>query len=239
MGESLALDHLSKGELEELSKRITAEKQRRYRRTREPKYGNLNKGFTHHERDVFFAHLEHPKVRTICTVMKCLGPRISEVCKLRREYVDLDQRRIWIRRGKGSRHGWMYLHDEVYESLRSWMTQHPHQEWVFPAESSMNKQPYVSAAWVRKIIRNTRKKAGLDFHYDQSEEPVGRSPRKLYRLTSHSFRYTFIKDVYRTTGDLLIAQRLAGHVNIRNTERYVFTSQEELDEALIKTFAHN
>jgi len=235
----IALNQLSKNQLEELSKRITAEKKRRYKRSRDPKYGDLNKGFMLPERDKFFAHLTHKKARTICTVMKCLGTRISEACKLRTEHVDLAQRRAWIRRGKGSRSSWMYLHDEVYEVLRDWMTENPHPIYVFPAEAPTNKYPYASPNWLRKKVRQARAAAGLDFVYGESEEPEGRHPHRLYRLTSHSLRHTFITQVYKTTGDLLIAQRLAGHVNIRNTERYVFTSQEEVDAALINTFAQH
>ena len=56
-------------------------------------------------------------------------------------------------------------------------------------------------------------------------------PGQRGRLTPHSLRHYFITKIWRQTGDLLVAQKLARHQNIATTQRYAHVDDPTLDQA--------
>lgn len=235
------LCNLKKHQLEALQHQVRSELQLRYHHSRAPKYGALDKGFNELELAQFFKEVHHPKARTILTLMAGLGLRIGEACSLRTKDVDLAGRRLWVSKTeKGSVPTLFFLHDAVLASLQEHVRQCRAGEiWLFPAVKVQNKFPHLSPNWVRREFREARARAGLNFTYGMSEEQNGRRSRPLYRLVSHSCRHYFGHKVFENTHDILVTQKLLRHQNIRNTQRYMYKRQEELDDAMIKVFAQH
>lgn len=242
------LDQLRKHELERLRKNVLRELKVRYRkRGGAPKYGLLNKGFERWEAGLFFEQITNEKALLIFLLQIYLGLSIHEGCKLEAAHVDLLQRRLWIESCKGRYKVWVYLHDRIWAPLLAYYQGHEAEirrtGYFFPGKNTYSKYPYVSPDWVRREFRDAREAAGkihpgLLFSYGLSEErDPHRRPRRLFRLTSHSLRHSFVTRVHETTGDLLVTAKLARHVNPRNTMRYVHKSQDVIDETLKRTFA--
>lgn len=232
------LGKLRKHELEALRARLLDEYRSRYRRPQTPKYGNLDKSFTTGERERFLRCVTNEQARTVFTLMFGLGLRVGEAVSLRTADVDLGRERLWVVGEKGGKPTMFLLHGDVLRAL----TGHVRggkagTTWLFPCRKPSNKYPHLSPNWVRNVFTTARAACGLDMVYATSTETYpGRTPRRLHRLVSHSCRHTFGHQVYDATHDLLVTQRLLRHVNVRNTQRYLYRPQEQLDNALKAAF---
>jgi len=236
----MELGVLKKHELEALRAEILAELKRRYKKScGMPKYGGLNKGLLPSEFALVLSFVRHPKARLAFVYQRFLGLRIGEACRVRTPDLDLGQRRLWVQSAKGSVPTSFYLHDEVYAETLAYLRLGLHdEEWLLPAEHrSHGRLPHISPDWARNYYRGAVDAAGLTMVYGMSEERTSKPPRRLLRVSTHSNRYLFITQVYKTTHDLLLTQRLARHRSVKNTQGYVFLDQEEIDRALVGTFA--
>jgi len=99
----------------------------------------------------------------------------------------------------------------------------------------------VSANTMRRHFRDYLEKAGL-------KEPIATIPckgnqcygrvkeRNLYRLTTHSLRHTYITEIYKSTSDPIATQKLARHKDFRATQDYINFVDDDLRDALNKTY---
>lgn len=51
-------------------------------------------------------------------------------------------------------------------------------------------------------------------------------------VTSHDLRATFATEVYSRTGDIVVVQRLLGHSNVADTQRYIGVENSRLESAV-------
>lgn len=82
---------------------------------------------------------------------------------------------------------------------------------LFPTRQSAR----ITERQVRRMFDRWQKKAAFDQHY-----------------CFHHLRHTAITDVWRSTGNLRLAQRVARHVNVYTTTRYVHPSDEDMARAV-------
>lgn len=232
--------HLTKHRLEAEHTQILDELRRRYpRRQGSPKYGLLDRGVSPEDFARFLACVRHPKARTIFIVMYGLGLRVSEACSLRSRDVDFLARRVWVRSRKGSHPALLHLHDTVLAALLAHRERYGFgTEYVFPAvKRAQNAHPYLSPHWVRKELRFARKDAGLGFVYDRSSWGNARVRRNLYQFSSHSLRHAFISRVASRTRDYWLTWKASRLVNPRHLARYVHSSQDAVDRAILESFS--
>jgi len=79
-----SIENLSKHELENLIKRLSKIKKKKYLRSKDTKYGNLNKGFTEGELRHFFNCCKNPKGHLAYQLMANLGLRVGEVVRIKK-----------------------------------------------------------------------------------------------------------------------------------------------------------
>lgn len=80
----------------------------------------------------------------------------------------------------------------------------------------------LSTRQVQRIVKATARLAGVP---------------NAEAMSPHRLRAFYITEVYhQTKGNLLVAQRLARHANSRETQRYIFLGQEELEKAVQEIF---
>ncbi len=72
------LPYLPKHYLVDIRKQVTAQFAKRFKRSRIPKYGTLNKGFTEQEVSAFFRAIDSPKSHLLFSYQAQLGLRIGE-----------------------------------------------------------------------------------------------------------------------------------------------------------------
>jgi integrase len=132
------------------------------------------------------------------------GLRRFEVAKLRLEHLEHDG---WLQVvGKGDVEARVPCHPRLAEHLRDLGAK----GWVFPGRFGGSVAPATVWDWIRKVSES----AGI---------PV---------IPPHVLRHTMITTIHRNTGDLLITQELARHLDPRVTSGYVRLEDHRLVDAI-------
>ena len=99
-GLGLLLPKLAKHEVEELRSVIHQHYVKRFKRSRIPKYGNLNKGFTEQELNLFFRSIDSEKYRLLFSFQAQLGLRIGEAVSVNIKDINFDTRERTVKTEK-------------------------------------------------------------------------------------------------------------------------------------------
>lgn len=237
------LSRLPSYALKNLSAMARKERQLRYPQNHaKKKYGRMNKGFTQEEYVRFLQHVEHPKSRLAFITMHDLGLRIGEVVAIKLEHIDFLNRSLLVATEKSGTNDLLYLHDHIFNLLREWANNHhkailAHQGFLFYSESHSSKRASISKDWLRNYFRTCREAAGLNTIYGMSDERKGRTPRRLFRISSHSNRHTFGTTLWRVTKDPKIVQAALRHQSSKSTDTYIHVQQTEVDAAIEQAFS--
>ncbi|MCY4663471.1 MAG: tyrosine recombinase [Acidimicrobiaceae bacterium] len=139
------------------------------------------------------------------------GLRVSELCGLRHENLDLVQAevRVW---GKGSKQRLVPLSDPAVAALRAWLEDH---------RASFVTVDTPAAA----ILLNQRGRA-------MTPRDVRRviDRRSVVPTHPHALRHTFATHLLDGGADLRAVQELLGHADIATTQIYTHVSRERLRE---------
>ena len=91
------LPSLGKHRIEELRQVIDRHYAKRFKgKRRTPKYGNLNKGFTDNQLNVFFKAIDNEKYRLLFSYQANLGLRVGEVVKLNIKDINQQTRELTV-----------------------------------------------------------------------------------------------------------------------------------------------
>jgi integrase len=140
--------------------------------------------------------------------------RLTEILSIRREHVNLDQRRIFVPKAKsGSRD------QPITAELAAFLKEHiaqlkPGAEWLFPNIASKSGR----LVTIRKAHRRVIKAAGLD-------------PDVIVR---HTFRHTAITHAVQAGVDLPTVQKVSGHKTLAMVARYAHANGAHIDAAMDK-----
>lgn len=235
LADPLFLGRLCKRDLERL-RRACCKQINTYKKPRRPKYGNLNRGFSDAELAVFFAHCACKRARVMFLVMLYLGLRIGEVCRIRVSDLDFVNHYLYLETEKAGTQDMLYLHDAVYDVFVSYFAEHrlelQSHEYVFYG----CRDGHASPNWLCNQFRETMAKCHLHIAYGMSDDQgLRKRPRCLNRLTSHSFRHTFITGLSRVAPPLVV-KRLARHQRFSSTEVYIRVSQDDCDAAMMQLY---
>ena len=139
------------------------------------------------------------------------GLRVSELCGLRHEDLDLAQAqvRVW---GKGSKQRLIPLSDPAVVALRAWLQDH---------RGSFTTSDTPAAA----VFLNQRGRA-------MTPRDVRRviDRRSVVPTHPHALRHTFATHLLDGGADLRAVQELLGHADITTTQIYTHVSRERLRE---------
>ena len=179
------------------------------------------------------------------TLLADTGLRVSEACSLNMDALPrptASQLKITVAI-KGGRESVVRLSPRAWQALRAYHRarapldkasgKKPAQLPVFVQHSRLadGKQKRVQGKvtlrrWEDSGVRAMFRMANRALFPDDPLKPGQRG-----RLTPHSLRHYFITKIWRQTGDLLVAQKLARHQNIATTQRYAHVDDPTLDKA--------
>jgi len=148
--------------------------------------------------------------RLIVELLVYTGIRVSELCSLRINDIDLNGRTIRIRSGKGDKDRIVVFSEEMLPDLRSYISMirsRMKSEFLFPTSKSKK----ISPVTVEKIIRRIVARAGIQ-----------------KKITPHTFRHTFATSLLRNGADLRTIQILLGHSSISTTQIYTHLDENAL-----------
>jgi integrase len=174
--------------------------------------------------------------------MANLGLRIGEVVKIKLEDIDIPKRKLLLLTEKARTRDSLYLHDDVADKLTNWINLHyeliqQHDCHILFSVNQSGDRSHVSPNWLRNEFRTAIILAGLNEWYGKTDESdSSRKARRLHRLTTHSLRHYFITKVYKATKDPVIASKLARHTDLKSTQVYIHSAQQDLDVSMSSVF---
>ncbi len=143
------------------------------------------------------------KEKLIVELLAYTGVRVSELCAIRINDIDLTNRSLRIRGGKGDKDRLVIFSDRIIPDLRLYTLEtrerNPKNEFLFPTTKSKR----ISPVTVERIVRNLAKRAGIS-----------------KKVTPHVLRHTFATSLLRNGADIRIIQVLLGHSSISTTQIY-------------------
>jgi len=149
----------------------------------------------------FFHVIDSVRDRLLFLLMLRCGLRVSEVCALAWDAIDVRAGTVRINRGKGQVDRIVYLSPDVEQALEVWQAHQTPGQYLFP--SPKRQRSHLFRSHINGLMDRYLAAAGLTTHY---------SP--------HCLRHTFATHLLNAGVSLEILQELMGHHSISLTLRY-------------------
>jgi len=189
------------------------------RRHRLPTPTTLPKPMNEADLAAFFKVIDSVRDRLIFLLMLRCGLRVSEVCALSWEEIDLSAGTARINNGKGQVDRIVYLSADVEQALKTWRAYKETGEYLFP--SCIRKGSPLRRSMINVLMDGYLKTANVTKHY---------SP--------HCLRHTFATLLLNAGVPLEVLKELMGHRSIQMTLRYAqlydATKRSQYDQAMTK-----
>jgi integrase/recombinase XerD len=167
----------------------------------------------------FFKVIDAVRDRLIFLFMLRCGLRVSEVCALSWDAIDLHAGTVRITRGKGQVDRIVYLSPDVTQALQSWRGHHTPGRYLFPSRTRTKE--HLSRYQINVLMDQYLAVAGLTRHY---------SP--------HCLRHTFATQLLNAGVPLEVLKELMGHhsmqITLRYTQLYDATKRHQYEQAMTK-----
>lgn len=156
--------------------------------------------------------------RVIVETLYATGVRVSELCGLNLDDVDLGRRRAIVM-GKGKRERVVFLTEASANAIRAWLLQ---------------GRPQWAKGEGRSIFIGRH---GKRVHRDIVREAVRRTARQANcegRVTPHTWRHTYATHLLEDGADIRVVQELLGHVMLSTTQIYTHVSKRRLAQVFVQ-----
>ena len=158
--------------------------------------------------------------RAIIELLFSGGLRVSELCSLNRDSINLERREFMVR-GKGKKDRPIFIDKSTAECIEDYLNMRTD---ILPAlflNNSANKQiPSTSGDFrrltprsIERIVQKYTRLAGITKH-----------------VTPHTMRHSFATDLLMNGADIRSVQSLLGHANISTTQIYTHITDPHLKE---------
>ena len=159
-------------------------------------------------------------------ILECLystGLRVSELCNLNRDQVDLKQKEFAIT-GKGRKVRIVFLSDRAVEYIQEYLaTRDDNYAPLFISASNRSKGEIditgkgekfrLQRDTVEKVVQKYRRNAGI-----------------IKNVTPHTLRHTFATELLKNGADIRSVQEMLGHASITTTQIYTHVTHGKLRE---------
>jgi integrase/recombinase XerD len=142
----------------------------------------------------------NPKHKLIIKLLYGAGLRVSELTNLKKQDFDFEEEIIFIRQAKGKKDRIVKMPFSMKEELLAFAKLNQN-NYFFPS----NRNTKLSTATIRKIIKNSIKKAGI-----------------TKNVHPHTLRHSYATHLLEQGTDLRIIQKLLGHADINNTNLHSY-----------------
>lgn len=146
------------------------------------------------------------------------GLRIGEALALKPRDVVIEEKRVEVLRGKGSKPRTVYFRtDELGILIERWKEMRPESAYLFATvRSAIGKGDYLDPRGFRITFKSYVKKAGLDPD----------------RVTPHVLRHTCATEMLRRGVNIRIIQEALGHAWVATTQIYTHVVNEDVRRAM-------
>ena len=152
---------------------------------------------------------------TAVSIILHTGIRLSELINIDVDDVDLNCRKLRLRRTKGGQPASKHINAKLKSILQDFIDQRIETKTECPALLLSQWKRRLSDRQFALRLEMWAKKAGIS-----------------KKVTPHVLRHTFATDLYARTKNLLAVQKALGHEYITTTQIYTHIQDQELQEAL-------
>ncbi len=158
--------------------------------------------------------------RAIIELLFSGGLRVSELCSLNREQVNLERREFMVR-GKGSKDRPIFVSKSAADHLRDYLdARHDSLPALF-LNNSRNQQAVSTSGDFRRLTPRS---------IERIIEKYTRAAGITKHVTPHTLRHSFATDLLMNGADIRSVQSLLGHANIATTQIYTHVTDQHLKE---------
>lgn len=158
--------------------------------------------------------------RAIIELLFSGGLRVSELCGLNRDSINLE-RREFVVRGKGKKDRPIFIDQSTADCIKDYLDMRTDSLPALFLNNSQNQQmPTTSGDYrrltprsIERIVQGYARKAGITKH-----------------VTPHTLRHSFATDLLMNGADIRSVQSLLGHANISTTQIYTHVTDQHLRE---------
>ena len=158
--------------------------------------------------------------RAIIELLFSGGLRVSELCSLNRDSINLERREFMVR-GKGKKDRPIFIDKSTAECIEDYLNMRTDTLPALFLNNSANQQiPSTSGDFrrltprsIERIVQKYTRLAGITKH-----------------LTPHTMRHSFATDLLMNGADIRSVQSLLGHANISTTQIYTHITDPHLKE---------
>ena len=156
--------------------------------------------------------------RAIIELLFSGGLRVSELCSLNRDSINLERREFMVR-GKGKKDRPIFIDKSTAECIEDYLNMRTDTLPALFLNNSANQQiPSTSGDFrrltprsIERIVQKYTRLAGITKH-----------------VTPHTMRHSFATDLLMNGADIRSVQSLLGHANISTTQIYTHVAKERL-----------
>ncbi len=169
---------------------------------------------TNDEIEQLLESIDHSLVKLAVRTLAMTGLRVSELCNLKIDEVDLDKRIIFVINGKGGKDRKVPINEKLYIYLNDYI-QSDRPEVDTSNFFALETTGSLSPQYINRILNDTAKKLGWTKH-----------------VTAHILRHSFATNLIRNKASLPAIQKLMGHSDLRVTSIYINHNIEELHDTV-------
>ncbi len=174
-----------------------------------------------------FEQIDDANIFMGCIIALFCGLRISEVCNLKKQDVDLEAERVIVRQGKGSKDRVVMLPEKVKPLIEKWFRLSDESEYFI---SNYSGRPFANNI-LSKHFRKYLLKAKLSIETFKTQ--LG---QQRYAYSFHTLRHTYATYLLEKGVDLYYVQRSLGHVDIHTTQIYAYITNKDLQNKINMAF---
>lgn len=174
-----------------------------------------------------FEEINDTSVFMGCMIALFCGLRISEVCDLKKQDIDLESEKVLVRQGKGSKDRIVMLPSCIKPMIEKWYRLNKESEYFIC--TCYNHRYYATQLALK--FRHCLEKAGL-----RIESFKTKTDQQRYAYSFHTLRHTYATYLLEQGVDLYYVQRSLGHVDIHTTQIYAYISNKDLQSKINMAF---
>lgn len=157
--------------------------------------------------------LQHLRDEAILHTLFSTGLRVSELCSLTRDKINLDRGEFMVR-GKGNKPRIVFLSPDAKAAIALYLkTRTDNNEFVFISHGINSNENSLTPRSIQRIIQKYSTKAGL-----------------VKKVTPHTLRHSYATDLLINGADIRSVQALLGHSSITTTQVYTHITNRQLGE---------
>lgn len=158
--------------------------------------------------------VDHQVIKVAITTLAYTGLRVSELCNLTVDNVDLDNELILVIGGKGNKNRTIPISKNLINILIDYsdnLRPNTYSDFFFATDKSGSLSPY----YINFHLKATIKKLGWKKH-----------------VTAHILRHSFASALVKNNASLPALQSLLGHSDLRVTSIYIHQNIDQLKDAV-------